>query len=99
MAFMEPEIVRCDYYVIDGRHGTTFLPCDVEPGATTAEQLRDYVEDYDADAIVTVEHGILGRLSAPGYLDCTEWTPYATRAGRWYGHHGSGVRPTDGRAA
>lgn len=81
MAFMQPEIIRTDYYIIDANHGErTFLPVDVHPGARTNAELADYVEGTidDPESAPTIETGILGRLSAPGYMDCTPWSPYDT---------------------
>ena len=45
-----------------------------------ADRLADYVEgsvDASTDSI-TVVHGYFARMSAPGYMDCTEWTFHKT---------------------
>lgn len=81
MSFMEPEILRTRYYVVSANHGEThFLPVDIEPNAQTNAELQNYVEGKvdDPDDAPEVKDGILARLSAPGYMDCTGWTPYDT---------------------
>ena len=44
--------------------------------AAWCASLRDYVESRRILSI-TKHRGILYRLSAPGYMDCTSWTPDA----------------------
>ena len=41
------------------------------------EQLKDYVDGNKIDEIEVVECRF-ARLSAPGYLDCTEWCGFST---------------------
>jgi hypothetical protein len=67
---MEPEIIECEYFEVETTNGTWFVPCDV----TNERNLADYVEGE----IYSVERheGWIGRLSMPGYLDCTEWCSY-----------------------
>ncbi len=85
---------KIDWLSIDGNSGTYFMPLDdVFNGAKEAVQteidamndeadyaaIGDYYEN-GPDAIHCVEivsgHGC--RLSAPGYLDCTEWAVFDT---------------------
>ena len=78
MAFMQPETYHGPYYVVDtGACGITFIPCDVHPGASDPAELRDYVESTSDPTgwELEVKTGWLGRYQAPGYLDCTDWTP------------------------
>lgn len=86
MAFMEPEIHNSTYWEIETNGGTWFLPADVvgERGHKIGKRyvkpallalFVDYVEATEIQS-VTLREGILGRLSAPGYMDCTDWTPY-----------------------
>lgn len=44
------------------------------------ESILQYTEAYKADQIYNVElrHGFGARLSAPGYMDCTDWTVFDT---------------------
>jgi len=61
--FMEPEIYEGDYVQTESDEtGCTFMPAG-----------RAF--DVAADEIASVMHGILIRLSASGYMDCTEWEP------------------------
>lgn len=81
MAFMEPDIYHGEYYILESStHGTTFLPLYVEPGAKTNADLAMYCEGPidSPEEPVNIASGILARMSAPGYLDCTEWSPYAS---------------------
>jgi hypothetical protein len=80
MTFMKPEINHGDYYEVEANHGEThIIPTDVE-NATTNGDLADYIEGTidEPDAPVTIKTGWLARMSAPGYLDCTDWSAHAT---------------------
>ena len=83
MSHMKPEIIEGKWYAIDGTSGTTYVPADVvgnvviedeEPMfiAKTAPALADYYEG-DIESAEIIE-GFGARLSAPGYMDCTDWT-------------------------
>ena len=78
MAFMEPDTYHGDYYEVESKAGTTFIPVDVHRNAKTNADLRNYVEGdlYQPDEEPLVKTGWLGRLSAAGYMDATEWSPY-----------------------
>lgn len=88
MSFMQRQITeKMDWLSIDGDDGVISLPLadsgltvedvDIMNGRKEFEQVRDF---YDYGAIYSVEivngHGC--RLSAPGYLDCTEWYVFDT---------------------
>lgn len=92
MAFMEAEITRKQrWYSIDTDMGAWFIPTDV-PNCTEAEALA-CVDEEDGDTIkellrytegrelnevsVLVGYGV--RLSAPGYMDCTDWEVYTNK--------------------
>jgi hypothetical protein len=96
MPFTEPEIVEGWAYVIETDDGTEFLPADtvclpIRDGETmerneddadwqyVAESLSDYVAGSTIYS-VALRRGILVRMSAPGYLDCTPWVLYGTMA-------------------
>lgn len=90
MAFMNPQACDGPWVVVE-EDGTTVIPLDVVGiDLDTAEgldldgwrgHLRDYVQDTDRVSEVEVKDGWCARLSASGYLDCTDWTgPYATEA-------------------
>lgn len=73
MAFMELEIesafgaVECVT-----EHGVTFYV----PSYFAGEDLQDFAPEYAIGRIVETRpllSGYLARLSAPGYLDCTDW--------------------------
>ncbi len=64
MAFMTPDIYKGKYAIIDRADGgTDFIPAG-------------YVEDVAKDGdIIDYAEGYLGRLSASGYMDRTDWAP------------------------
>ena len=86
--FMQPEVYEGDYLVIDGTNGTTFLPIDIveipkdwsgsftNPSNNNFDLLYEKYGDYYNGEINSFEiaNGKLYRLSAPGYLNCTDWT-------------------------
>jgi len=74
--FMEPQITeKCDWYEIETTHGTWFVQVeDVgEIPLDQTDRFKQYVESGEVQS-VTRRCGLVGyRLSAPGYLDRTEW--------------------------
>lgn len=84
--FMQPDVYETDYLYVDGPYGGEIIPCDVvdydpsqwpkqgdcEDDRTVPAELRDYCQNKWAYEIVR-KHGWVGRMSAPGYLDCTDW--------------------------
>lgn len=94
MGFMQQEILSGEWYEIDGSHGTTYVPSDII-GAVTIKgkairkgklyqatnnlvaQLRDYVSGDIYS--VQLREGYGARLSAPGYMDRTEWSVFDTQ--------------------
>lgn len=81
MPFMERDIYHGDYYAVEANHGEThIIPADVVGRVTTAGELRDYVNGTidEPDVPITALSGWLARLSAPGYMDCTDWTAHET---------------------
>lgn len=73
--FMSPEIWHGSYWKVDTNNGIELYPCDYFDSFTVA-----YVTNCDKDDIERAT-GFFARLSAPGYLDCTEWCgPFNTEA-------------------
>jgi len=77
---------KCTWYMIDGIMGTEYVPADLvpdqytqnwEPGKEIPKPLADYCENITAWEIEMIT-GYGARLSAPGYMDCTEWAVFDT---------------------
>ena len=94
MPFMEKQVTDSQKWIeVDTAHGITFLPCDTFGtfGLDTAEELTEeaktdllqYLDVHKIDQIYSAEvrEGFGARLSAPGYMDCTEWAVFDTEAG------------------
>ena len=85
MSFMKPQIYRGDYFEVDTSTGTEIVPADIVGGGRTAsiavEALLNYLEGTpdDADGLIEIKRGWLARMSAPGYMDCTEWMAFETQ--------------------
>lgn len=84
MSFMERQIVYGRWIEVDGPCGIDAIPFDVVyPSQNqktlhpTFEDVRDYTENREAYSI-EVRDGYGARLSAPGYMDCTEWSVFDT---------------------
>jgi hypothetical protein len=92
MTFMEPEVTYGDWYEVT-TDGIDFIPVDVVSKAdgltigqfatehdpawdTIAELVRPYVNG--TPTCIRRLSGFGARLSAPGYLDCTEWSVFPT---------------------
>jgi hypothetical protein len=79
-SFMQPYIEECDYFEVETEQGVWFIPARYigysQGKMAFPSQLRDFVEgalDIPNCGYWTPKHGWLCRLSAPGYMDCTEW--------------------------
>lgn len=100
MSFMKPEVYYGAYYEIEANHGETHIvPVDVTDVATSlvscpAGKLTDYIQGTidDPYEMITPVKGWLARMSAPGYLDCTDWSAHASEE-----EARSNPRRTDGR--
>ncbi len=88
--FMQPSITRKMAWVeLDGTHGSTFLPLEdvgkfVEDPSMDEDAIADaeiafYAEYYEGkiESINYID-GFGARLSAPGYMDATDWTVFPT---------------------
>lgn len=69
MAFMKPEYHPGPFYMGETEHGEGVCG-PVEVWGSPEAFARDTGATLDS---VKVERGWFFRLSAPGYLDCTEW--------------------------
>lgn len=66
---MKTEVIEGQWIVIDGINGVSVY---LHPELFS---ILDAIEDYGFEGITSIEvaYGYSGRLSASGYLDCTEW--------------------------
>ena len=76
MSHMKPEIVKGDFWRVETTVGDYLIPQSVE---SDPDNLDMYVEgkirtDRDGERCIYAENGWFARLSAPGYLDCTDWS-------------------------
>jgi len=81
---MQPQIIYTRWIEIDGTNGITFVPFDVVYSNPNLRTMQPSVSDvqpfYDGKVWETsIVDGYGARLSMPGYLDCTEWTVFATK--------------------
>ena len=74
--FMKPQVVHDDWYSVETTHGTEFIAVDIVGEDAAKDDFADFIEgDYLEHEKIT---GWGARLSAPGYLDCTDWSVYET---------------------
>lgn len=75
--FMKPEVVRGEYWSVEGRMCNEWLPVEV----TDRKGLANFCENKidDKNTRVSKIKGYGARLSASGYLDCTEWSVFKTK--------------------
>lgn len=86
MSFMEPQIEYGHWLLVETRTSGYTLPESLFPGEDIIgiagnDDRWDLLKDYvDTSGIVAVDTatGFGARLSAPGYLDCTDWTFFDT---------------------
>ena len=81
MSHMQPQIVFDEWWKVETDNGTTFIPVDVVGDIAKPIDFLDYIEDDKPPAPDAYEeiNGYGARLSAPGYLDCTEWIVFDTK--------------------
>jgi hypothetical protein len=88
MAFMEREVVYGEWVEVDGPDRNEWVPADlfsreqivipeIDGEAPIPGWLSDYTENRRAWSIKLTK-GFGARLSAPGYLDCTDWAVFET---------------------
>ena len=77
--FMKPEILFGDWIVVDDRYGEQ-VGCYPASMFNADEVNKLHSSDPLVHDVFTVVEKYGVRLSAPGYLDCTEWTLCATAA-------------------
>jgi hypothetical protein len=85
MGFMKPAAEHFAAYHVETNVGTEIIPVELcgDLGLLSTEALHTrvlaYCEGSRIDGAITRREGWYARLSAPGYLDCTDWTgPYET---------------------
>lgn len=85
MAFMEQDIQHGTWVIVDGPMGGECLPQDLVgavkpyngPKKAIPAALVDYCENREVYSI-ELKVGYGARMSAPGYMDCTNWTVFDT---------------------
>ena len=85
--FMVPEIYRGDVWEVSANSGEThYVPADIFSRSDSVPDLTNYVDgiiDCDRDTgepmVTLLKAQWLARLSAPGYMDCTDWCAFGTR--------------------
>jgi len=84
--FMQPVVQFGEWYELETEMGTEVVPGDlvgsVDPDDDVMELFGDYIEGDDIYE-VQLTKGYGARLSAPGYLDATEWTVFDTEQEAW----------------
>lgn len=77
MSFMKPVVVHTLALVVETRcDGTVIVPVD-SPDEKPAMFAADDVLSFE------VRRGFAARLSAPGYMDATDWSLHDTEAEAW----------------
>lgn len=82
MQFMKPEIYRGGYFKVNTSAGTEIVPADgVAMTVHVTALLTSLIGRPDDPAeLITAREGWLARMSAPGYLDCTDWTAHPSKS-------------------
>lgn len=81
MAFMKPVVYKGEYYEVEANHGEThIIPGEFAKPGSPASALADYVDGTidNPDTVLVRQTGWLARMSAPGYMDCTDWTVHVS---------------------
>ena len=74
--FMQKQIVTMTAYIVETSDGTEIVPENC--GVNGESDLHNYVNGLEIYEVNKAQ-GFYARLSAPGYMDCTDWIgPYDT---------------------
>jgi len=74
--FMIPQYQPGFWYEVETSNGSVAIPADLVGNDPSPEDFSDFCEgDYESHEKV---EGIGARLSAPGYMDCTDWSVFET---------------------
>ena len=66
--FMKPQITRKeDWWKVETQDGTMFYPCQI---MSRGQAEGAWILEEETERVI----GYGYRLSAPGYMDCTEWS-------------------------
>lgn len=79
MSFMQRQVVYGKWVRVESCGEITYIPREVVGQEVTAETVAPYLDhevDENDDMEVVFGHG--ARLSAPGYMDCTDWCVFGT---------------------
>lgn len=92
MSFMQQQITHGHYFACETDQGTEYVPADITGLQALPEQIGAVIDEdhpkwpamlaalypYCMGTIVEVtpKTGGLARMSAPGFLDCTDWSPF-----------------------
>lgn len=82
MSFMEPEVIQGSGYIVETTEGSSFVVPDVVlEGEPTARRLMQYAPENVGQRYDSHEEakGFFVRMSAPGYLDATDWEFFSTQ--------------------
>jgi hypothetical protein len=96
VAFMEPQYYGgrvAEIETLDGQ--THYMPQDVWDDLET-DALEEAHATVEAVYIFPAGHRILSRLSAPGYMDCTDWTPHKSMEAAREAFRQDGIDPDTG---
>jgi hypothetical protein len=77
-SFMKPQITHESFYRVETSDGTETVPFDAAGAVLCNADLQAYCEgdvDEPGDR-PTLQTAFLARLSAPGYMDCTDWASF-----------------------
>ena len=82
---MQPQVYWDTYVSIETTAGTEIIPLEVYGFLSDIrpfDDLQVYLEGLPLDdsEIPEEREGWVARMSAPGYLDCTDWTAHETEA-------------------
>lgn len=80
MSFMQKQIThKQSWWAVETSHGTEIVPTDlVSSEPADSDAFSDYCEGQVQSWKLIEGYG--ARLSAPGYIDCTEWSVFDTVA-------------------
>ena len=81
MAFMQPSVHESEYYTVETSEGIWIVPSFVSGIVEHISDLYIYVQGkIEEDQELVLESGWVGRMSASGYMDSTDWCAYENEA-------------------
>ena len=83
MSFMQPRVFTANVYAVNTEVGSELVLEETVGKNASREDFSQYVEGEEIGEVELIENAVLGHLTAPGYMDRTDFVVYNTEQEAW----------------